>query len=123
MRFLSLLFIAALFCCKAANNASSDQATLEKLVETEIGANATIEKNNSSTFALASRTDNRFIEYIIIRLSDLKIVVKDKIQGSVTWSGDMAIKVMKTPGMVKMNSRPDDNVKIINLENYLIHNR
>ena len=123
MRFLSVLFIATLFCCKAANNPSSDQATLEKLVETEIGANATIEKNNSSTFALASRTDNRFIEYLIIRLSDLKIVVKEKIQGSVTWSGDMAIKVTQTPGMVKMNSRPEDNVKIINLDNYLIHNR
>ena len=123
MRFLSVFFLATLLCCKAASNPSNGQATLEKIVETEIGVNAIIEKNNSSTFALASQTNNRSVEYLIIRLSDLKVVVKEKIQGSVTWNGDKEIKVTQIPGTVKMNSRPEDNVKIINLNNYAIPNK
>jgi len=123
MRFLSVFFLATLFCCKAASNPSNNQATLEKIVETEIGVNAIIKKNNSLTFALASQTNNRSVEYLIIRLSDLKIIIKEKIQGSVTWNGDKEIKVTQIPGTVKMNSRPEDNVKIINLNNYAIPNK
>jgi len=123
MRFIFLFFFATLCCCKAASTTSHDQATLQKIVGTEIGAGAIIEKNISSTFALAHQTKDRSVEYLIIRLSDLKIVVREKIQGSVTWSGDMEIKVIKTPGMVKLNSKPEDNVKIINLNNYIIHNK
>jgi hypothetical protein len=123
MRFLSVLFVATLCCCKAASTTSHEQATFEQIVESEIGANAIIEKNNPLTFALAYHTNNRSVDYLIIRLSDLKIVVKEKIQGSVTWDGAMRIKVITMPGIVKMNSKPEDKVRIIDLNNYVIHKK
>jgi hypothetical protein len=123
MRFLSVFFLATLYCCKAASTTSHEQVTLEKITEAEIGPNAVIEKNHTATFALAYRAKDRSVEYIVIRLSDLKIVIKEKIQGSVTWEGEMQIKVTQTPGMVKLNSKPEDNVKIIDLTNYAIQKK
>ncbi len=123
MRFLSVALIATLYCCKAAHVSSHQQITLQKIVESEIGANAIVERNNSSTFALASQSRGRSIEFIVIRLIDLKIVVKEKIQGSVTWDREMTIKVTTTPGVVKMNSRPEDNVRVVDLNNYVIQKK
>jgi hypothetical protein len=123
MRFLSVALITTLCCCKAASISSLDQATLQKIVESEIGANAIVEKNNPSTFALAYQAKDRSVEFIVIRLMDLKIVVKEKIQGSVTWDRKMNIKVTTTPGIVKINSKPEDNVRVIDLSNYVIQNK
>jgi len=44
-------------------------------------------------------------------------VVKEKIQGSVNWSGEMEIKVIRTPGIVKKNAQPEDNIRVIDLNN------
>src|SRR5260221_6715110 len=114
MRFLFVMFLSTLCCCKAATTSLQNQVTLQKIVDNEIGVNATIEKNSSAAFALAFQVKDRSVEYIVVRLADLKIVVKEKInQGSVTWSGDMRIKVTQTPGIVKMNSKPEDNIRFI----------
>jgi hypothetical protein len=123
MRFVLIIFFATLCCCKAVSHSSTQQVTLQKLVDGELGPNANIEKNNSSTFAIAYQSKDRSVEFLVIRLLDLKIILKDKIQGSVSWSGDMKIKVFNTPGIVKLNSKPEDYVKIIDLNNYIIQNK
>jgi hypothetical protein len=123
MRFFSAVILSTLCCCKAASTSSQEPASLQKIVESEIGTHAIIEKNNSGTFALAHQTENKSVAFLVIRLSDLKIVVKEKIQGSVTWSREMEIKVIRTPGIVKTNARPEDNIRIINLSNYVIHKK
>ena len=123
MRFLSVLLVATLCCCKAASTSSHEQANLEKIVQAEIGPDATIKKNNASTFALAYKMKDRSVAYMIIRISDLKVVVKEKIQGSVAWDGEMKIKVTQTPGMVKLDSKPEDNVREIDLSNYVIQKK
>jgi hypothetical protein len=123
MRFFSALLLSALCCCKAASTSSQELTPLEKKVHSEVGSPAILEKNKSATFALAYRAKGISVEYLVIRLSDLKAVVKGKIQGSVTWHGDMEIKVMQTPGMVKTNAKPADNVRLINLNNYIVHKK
>ena len=123
MRFFSFVFLATLCCCRAASTSSPEQATLQKIVASEIGENAFVEKNNSSTFALAYQTKDRTVKFIVIRLADLQIVINERVQGSVTWEREMNIKVTKTPGIVKMKAPPEDNVRVIDLNNYIIHNK
>jgi len=123
MRFLSVFFLITLYCCKAASTTSHQQVTLKEIAEAEIGTQATIEKNHAATFALAYQAKDRTVEYLVVRIADLKIVVKEKIQGSVTWDGDMKIKVTQTPGMVKVDAKPEDHVRIIDLNNYAIQKK
>lgn len=124
MRFLSILFLLALCCCKSSTSSKQEQDTLQKIIDTEIGADAKIEKNKQATFVLAYQSQNRSVEYIIVRLTDLKVVIKEKInQGSVTWNGEMQIKVVRTPGMIKKNSKPKDNIQLIDLNNYVINKK
>lgn len=123
MRFVPALFLSTLCCCKAASPSSQGPASLQEIVDSEIGTHALIEKNKGETFALAYQNGNASVEYLVVRLSDLKIVVKEKIQGSVKWSGDMEITVTRTPGIVKKNARPEDNIRLIDLNNYVIHNK
>jgi len=123
MRFFSALLLSTLCCCKAASTTSQEPSSLQKIVASEIGAPASIEKNNSATFALAQQVDNKSVSFLVIRLSDLKIVIKEKITGSVSWSGEMEIKVTRTPGMVKTNEKPEDHIRIINLNNYVIQKK
>jgi hypothetical protein len=123
MRFIPAVFIATLCCCKAAGISSSDQSSLQQIVESELGANAKIEKNNTSNFALAHESKDKTVSFIVVRLTDLKIVVKEKIQGSVTWDKAMSIKVTTIPGIVKANAKPEDNVRIIDLNNFAIQSK
>ncbi len=126
MRAFLFIVISILFCCKPSARVQSESQgdKLQTLVEKEIGKSAVIEKNPSNTFALASHTENRTVDYVVIRLSDLKVVIKEKIIiGSVSWSGDRQIKVVSIPGMVRANARPEDNVRLIDLNNYVINKK
>ena len=123
MRFLSVFFLITLCGCKAASTSSHEQVALKKIAEAEIGPDAIIEKNHTATFALAYQAKDRTVEYLVVRIADLKIVVKEKIQGSVTWDGEMKIKVTQTPGMVKVDAKPADNVRVIDLNNYAIQKK
>src|SRR5579872_4059758 len=105
-----LLFIMP--SCQPATAVQQSQAvtTLQKISETEIGADAKIETNKSGTFALISKDKNRSVEYIVVRMADLKVVIKEKIvAGSVIWSGEMQIRESRVPGIIKTNSRAEDN--------------
>ncbi|HLZ17263.1 MAG TPA: hypothetical protein VKQ08_09490 [Cyclobacteriaceae bacterium] len=124
MRFLLVLLIATLSCCQAVGIPPQNQDNLQKLIEGEIGTKAIIKKNGTETFALAFQTQNRSVAFIVVRLTDMKVVVKEKIrEGAVTWSGDLQIKVNETPGIVKTDSRPEDHTRLINLNNYVINRK
>ncbi len=92
-------------------------------MESELGTSATVKENTAQTFALAYRSQNRLTDYMVIRLSDFKIVIKEKIQGSVTWSGELQIKESRIPNMVKRNQKPEDNTRLIDLNNYIINKK
>jgi hypothetical protein len=123
MRFNHLaLLLFILSSCQSAIAVQRGQgaSTLQKISETEIGADAKIEKNESGTFALVYKNENRSVTYIVVRMADLKIVINKKvITGSVTWSGDMQIKESTVPGIIKKNSRSDDNIRYIDLKNFI----
>ncbi len=126
LKYLSLVWLFTLCCCKAPASVQKESQTspLQSLVESKLGANANIEKNISNTFALAYIAENRSISYIVIRLSDLKIVVNSKIErGSITWFKDMELKETRTPGIVKKNTKPDDNIKLIDLAQFVVQKR
>jgi hypothetical protein len=123
MRFFLVVFLSTLCCCKASVTSSQEPASLQKIVASEIGTQAVIEKNNAGTFALAHQTENKSVSFLVIRLADLKIVLKEKINGSVRWSSEMEIKVTQVPGIVKKNAQPEDNTRLIDLNNYVIHRK
>ena len=123
MRFVSVLFMVTLWNCKAVGTTSHVQSSLEQLVEAQIGADAIIKKNNTATFALAYKSKDKSVEYLVIRLSDNKVVIKEKISGSVDWEGEMKIKVTVTPGIVKRDSKPEDYVRVIDLSSYIVQKK
>ncbi len=120
MRFSSI-FLLLLACCKpAASVQTVGRGTLQSLVDAALGPHATIEKNKSQTFALAYQNQNRETEYVVVRLNDLMVVRKEKIIGSVAWNGEMQLKESLVAGMVKRDSNPNENIRLIDLNNYLI---
>ncbi len=124
MKFLSPLLFLALCCCKPlASVQKENQTTLRFVVESELGTAAIIEKNKSQAFALAYRDQNRETKYIVVRLSDLNVILKETITGSVRWSGEMQLKESLIPGMVRRDPKPDDNIRLIDLNNYIIHKK
>ena len=122
MRLLTFLFfLLPLGSCKPAASVQTDSlATLQSVVDAELDIHATIEKNKSMTFALAYRNQNRETEYIVVRLKDLMVVRKERLTGSVAWSGEMQLKESAVQGMVKRDSKPSENFRLIDLNNYLI---
>ena len=122
MRLLTFLFfLLPLGSCKPAASVQTDsRATLQSVVDAELDIHATIEKNKSMTFALAYRNQNRETEYIVVRLKDLTVVRKERLTGSVAWSGEMQLKESAVQGMVKRDSKPSENFRLIDLNNYLI---
>src|SRR5437879_1890313 len=97
-----------LFCaCKPASKTlSQGDAPLQELVVREIGESATITKNDSKTFALGVLKKDESVRYVVIRLSDNKVVVKNNLRGTVNWDGDMQLSEFRTPGIVKKESKP-----------------
>lgn len=120
MRVVAVVLL--LFCaCKPSSKGQSQQDNvLQKIVAQEIGEKVVTTKNNSKTFALAYLEQDGFTNYSIIRLSDNKIVAKEKIRGSVRWLSDMQIQESHTPGIVKRDAKPEDHSKVIDLNKYLV---
>jgi hypothetical protein len=119
---MRLVLIALLICsCKPSATNQSKNNALQKLVDREVSGKAIITKNKPNTFALATLNQDGSVDYVIVRLSDNKVVVKNKIRGSIEWSGDMQISETQTPGMIKKDSKPSDFMKVIDLNQFVLH--
>src|SRR5882724_6158447 len=105
MRFLFVAFLSLTLCKPINSVKASDSSvnTLTRIVHAEIGDHAILEKNSSNTFALGFKSDKSFVKYIVIRLQDNQVVLRDKVHGSVLWLDEMRIKVSRIPGIVKSN--------------------
>ena len=119
MRFFFALLVLLCACKPASTNLSQDNKALKKLVTHEIGENATITQNESKTFALGVLGKDESVRYVVIRLSDNKVVVKNIFRGSITWTNDMQLTESVKPGIVKKDSRPGDYSRIIDLNAFL----
>jgi len=108
------------FCaCKPASKTHSQDDLLQKITYQEIGENATITKNDSKTFALVVLNRDESVRYAVIRLSDNKVAIKNNIRGTISWSGDLQLTEVRTPGIVKKDSKPEDFTRTIDLRQYL----
>jgi hypothetical protein len=125
MRSLLLFCLLTLSSCKAAVYEQKDQrSSLQSIVTSELGSVAAIENNKPGTFALAYSINNRSLKYIVVRLADLKIVIRQKIvKGSIAWSEDLQLKETHAPEMVKKNASARDNTRLIDLKNYVVQGR
>ncbi len=123
MRLVLLFLILVVISCKPIAHAQSESSTLTKIVEQEVGATATIETNSVKTFALAYQNQGKVLTYIVIRMVDMKVVVKGKIHdGIVRWYNDMQIEKVVTPGIVKRDPNSDNaSVKMIDLKKFVIN--
>lgn len=123
MRVLGVLVVLFCTCKPASKTLSQDDNLLRKIVGQEIGENATITKNNSKTFALGVVTNDESVRYVVIRLSDNKVVVKNNIRGVISWRADMELNESRTPGIVKKDSRSDDYSRTIDLKQFIAHSK
>jgi len=122
MRFLFVVFLSLTVCkpIKSIKESESSSEALAKIVRSEIGAEAIVQRNSSNTFALGFKSEKSFVKFIVIRLQDNQVVVRDKVQGSIMWSDDMRIKESQIPGIVKLDSKPEDFIKVIDLNQFVI---
>jgi len=119
MRALIVALLLLCACKPSSKGQTQDDDSLLKIIKKEIGEKSTTTKNNSKTFALAYLEEDRTVRYIIVRLSDNTIVVKEKIRGTISWVNDMQIKEMRTPGTVKKDYNPEEYSKVIDLNKYM----
>jgi hypothetical protein len=113
-----LLFL--FFACKPASKIQSrNDNLLQRTVSQEIGETAVVTKNDSKTFALAVLNKDESVRYVVIRLSDNKVVIKNNIRGTISWSGDMKLTEARALGIVKKDSKPEDYSRTIDLKQYL----
>jgi hypothetical protein len=121
MRVIGIFLFLFCACKPASKNQAQSDNVLQKVVNKEVGESASVSKNTANTFALAFTNRNQSVQYVVIRLSDNKVVFKNKIRGSIQWSGDMQLTEVTTPGMVKKEDKPEDRSKLIDLNKYLSH--
>ncbi len=111
--FLSLLILS----CKVA----SPQQDIDNRITAAIGTGYTIKKNKSNTFALCTKSEAQSLSMYIVRLADVKTIVQEVVpRGAAVWEGDLKIKVTTQPGIIKKDHNPDDYVRIIDLNKYIL---
>lgn len=85
-----------------------------------MGAGAVTILNDTQTLALAFVEQNRAMTYLVVRLKDGKVITKDNVQASaIGWSGSHQIKINIIPGMVKQGAHPQDNYRVIDLNQFI----
>lgn len=119
MRFFCVLLVAFCACRPTSTTLSQDNNALQKLVTREIGEAATITQNESKTFALGVLNKDESVRYVVIRISDNKVVIKNVIRGSITWTSDLQLTESVKPGIVKKDSKPGDYSRIIDLNAFI----
>jgi hypothetical protein len=118
--FCFALLILIISCKPASKGQSVASDAFQKIVAKELSDKSIVTKNNTNSFALAYQEEDGFIRYIIVRLTDNNVVRKEKIRGSVSWVNDMQIKESIIPGIVKKDAKPDDNTRIIDLNQFIV---
>lgn len=96
--------------------------TLETIVMERLGTHATIEKNKNQTFALAYQENHstQAMSYLVIRLSDLKIVEEaTRARIILSWMDTYKIKISITPGILRKDE-PINEPEIIDVTKYII---
>jgi len=120
MRSVGILLFFLCACKPSTKTLSQNNNTLQQLVIREIGENAAITQNESKTFALGILSKDESVRYVVIRLSDYKVVLKNNIRGSISWTNDMQLTESIKPGIVKKDSKPEDYSRAIDLKPFLI---
>jgi hypothetical protein len=119
MRALNVFLFLLCACKPIQKNTSQTDEVLQKIVKEELGENAIVTKNSSKSFALATLKRDESIQYAIIRISDNKVVMKNKIRGTIDWSGEMQLTESRIPGIIKKDSKPEDYSRVINLNQFI----
>lgn len=95
----------------------------DRQLQSVVGAGYDIQKNKTNTFALCTKISDRSSEFKIVRLKDLKVVNQEVLiqGGKVSWIEDLKIKVIKGAEIVRADENPEDYVRIIDLNQYLLN--
>lgn len=123
MRIFGILLVVFCACKPASKTLSQDETALQKLVSRELGENATVSINDSKSFALGVKKKDESVRYMVVRLSDNKVVLTNNMRGTISWSGDMQLAESHTPGIIKKDSKQGDNSRTIDLKQFIIQNK
>lgn len=102
------ILLTMAFACKSATPASSQQQSIESWAQKNLGADITILKNQSNSFALCTKENSsqQSITYYLVRISDFEIVERDNIQpATITWLDNQRIEIKFIPGIVKQEEQ------------------
>jgi hypothetical protein len=121
-RLIIGILLTIAFACKSGTPASSQQQSIESWTQKNLGADITILKNQSNSFALCTKENSSLqtVTYYLVRISDFEIVERDNIQpATITWLDNQHIEIKFTPGIIK---RDEQNIpiKIIDITKYQI---
>jgi len=117
-----ILLIILLSSCKPMAQQMVHEKTLEAIVMERLGTQATIEKNKNQTFALAYQANHstQAVAYLVIRLSDLKIVEEaTRARIILSWMDTYKIKISITPGILRKDE-PINEPEIIDVTKYIV---
>lgn len=117
-----IVLIILIASCKSAPVTGVPTKNFETIVAENLGENAVIQKNKDATFALCFKENpsTLSVSYIIVRLSDLTVVERDKTsQASFSWVDTYKVEIKTIPGMVRKDEQ-STAVKVIDLTKYII---
>jgi hypothetical protein len=99
-----MVFIVLVSSCKPVVTLPVNSKTLASIVMDLLGNDAIIKKNNDQSFALSYKANDTLhsVTYLVIRLSDLKIVEQDTLApATLAWVDTYKIQVRVISGVIR----------------------
>jgi hypothetical protein len=121
-RLIIGILLTIAFACKSATPGLSQQKSIESWAQKNLGADVSIQKNQSNSFAICTKENAsvQTITYYLVRISDFEIVERDNLQpATISWLDNQRIEIKFVAGIVKQE---DQNIptKIIDIAKYQI---
>jgi hypothetical protein len=121
MRLIILAIVITISSCTPTATIGSQNNAIEALAQAKLGGNAVIINNKDNTFTLCYKElPGQSISYLIVRLSDTKLVVEDKVSptSSISWRDNFHVEIKIIPGTIK-KTEEEVTSKIIDVSTYL----
>ena len=122
--WLLTALIALVDSCKPAIQSTKLRPEPETIIRRELGDEASVRRNSSGSFAICTRNGQDQTQFMVVRLSDNRIVVSKKVvNGFAEWTGDLEITYYTVPGIIREGETAANYMKKIDLRPYLQNQR
>jgi len=114
--FIGILGVLLPSCRTSAGQSSGD--SIVSIAKKHLNSDTVERKDNTSkSYSLFYFNDKYITKYIVIRISDSKVVYEGSVRGTVYWVSDTEIKQFAVPEIVRPNEDISRFVKVIDVTN------